>query len=710
MERIFLTLLPVSAVCAAIIIPLWLLSPLLNRRYAARMKYLLWLVIAARLLIPFDLTFDRRLEVSLPDVAKSAYLTDASTSADDSSPTENSVPAVHASLPVDNPVPVEPVAPKRSTHVRLQEPEPVELLTLVWLSGAAAMLIWQAVVLALFRKKFVRGGRPCSTQTVALAARISNELGLRRIPKLTFCAAAPSPMALGLLDPAVVLNCEEPGDELEFILRHELTHIRRRDLWYKALMLAVLCIHWFNPAVWIMFRCAGRDAELCCDSEVAGGSDMSRRRAYSEALLSAIRRGQSVAPALSTSFYGGKRTLLDRFSNILDPGKRKKGAAILLPTLICVIIACGLVACAVPGGDPLAALPSEPAAHRIVMLEGAPDGAALSFDHASGVFACSKFDYTTTHPYNIVRAEFSGGSVLKASHPATVLNPHHVICAERYVCAIASFREDDKPVTPVRLCVCDMDKGETRFYETDIKHGEGIITRSTGDNFAAVVNCGRQELRIYDPATGGYTLATSAGDGERFSGLAVCGKRIYLLCQPKDAEKAPYIRTFSLSGRARGRYSVGRYDEIARALREGYSGGILEASDLAVAGDGDYISLWLGGRSLIFKRARRSYEPFGALPHGDFSPRPLVPYCYSDDSGVLWFAGALYGEGANAEKTLWLFDASSGALSQAELTFEQRGFISFYVNRRGELLVQNADRPDEGDGYGFVAESFIILP
>ena len=98
-------------------------------------------------------------------------------------------------------------------------------------------------------------------------------------------------MAVGVLQPRLLLPRGDYGEEeLTFILRHELTHIHRRDLWYKLVLLLAQTVHWFNPLVWLMVRQAEADIELTCDDAVMAGRDGGDRRAYSEALLKSLHR------------------------------------------------------------------------------------------------------------------------------------------------------------------------------------------------------------------------------------------------------------------------------------------------------------------------------------------------------------------------------------------------------------------------------------
>ena len=108
-------------------------------------------------------------------------------------------------------------------------------------------------------------------------------------------AGVDTPMTLGLLRPVIVLPPEVPEADLPLILRHELCHIRRRDLWYKGLMLLANAVHWFNPLVWLLRRQGETDLELTCDDAVAAGLSGGDRRAYGEALLADLGRRRGLA-------------------------------------------------------------------------------------------------------------------------------------------------------------------------------------------------------------------------------------------------------------------------------------------------------------------------------------------------------------------------------------------------------------------------------
>ena len=141
-------------------------------------------------------------------------------------------------------------------------------------------------------------------------------------------------MTLGLLRPVIVLPPEVPEADLPLILRHELCHIRRRDLWYKGLMLLANAVHWFNPLVWRMAGQAGRDLELYCDEAVVEGQDSGFRRRYGQVLLQASSGG--VTAALTTRLGGTE--MKGRIMNLFL--QKKKGTA-LVAAVVCAALLCG---------------------------------------------------------------------------------------------------------------------------------------------------------------------------------------------------------------------------------------------------------------------------------------------------------------------------------------------------------------------------------
>ena len=129
------------------------------------------------------------------------------------------------------------------------------------------------------------------------------------------------------------------------IFRHELIHWRRKDLWYKLLLLAARSIHWCNPPVWWMAKRAERDLEISCDSMAVQGRDAAYRKAYGLMILQEAERSIEKQAALTTCFTDGKRALQERLVEIMNQSKRKKGMA-LVSVMLVLTLTCGcLISC-----------------------------------------------------------------------------------------------------------------------------------------------------------------------------------------------------------------------------------------------------------------------------------------------------------------------------------------------------------------------------
>lgn len=114
-------------------------------------------------------------------------------------------------------------------------------------------------------------------------------LKIKRNLKIMVSDKILSPLSYGILKPVILLpkNIDWSNEtNLNYILEHELTHIKRFDGVLKIVLSAVLALHWFNPFVWIMYILSERDIELYCDETVIKKFGIPSRSAYAKSLIS----------------------------------------------------------------------------------------------------------------------------------------------------------------------------------------------------------------------------------------------------------------------------------------------------------------------------------------------------------------------------------------------------------------------------------------
>lgn len=343
MEALFLRMLTLSAACGAVLLPLLVLGRRIRHRYAARTMYVLWLLIAVRLILPFQF----QIPAPVITVEAPGYTFELP-----AAPAAPAAPAGQGGAPGAPPAASVGGAPAITPNVP-QTPAPTvsltELLCMVWLAGMAAFLGYQLISYALARRALLRASAPAKAEARGELDSLRGELGIRRAVDLRVTERVTSPVMLGLFRPVVLLPAGEEVPAL--VLRHELCHLKRLDVGYKGLMLLANAFHWFNPLVWWMAREAGRNLELCCDEAALRGAPADERRVYGEILLRTAAGGAS--PAFSTRFGSGKKQLRERLSNLFQ--KKRTGAVLVCSTLVLALALGSLVACE-SGGEAAAPL------------------------------------------------------------------------------------------------------------------------------------------------------------------------------------------------------------------------------------------------------------------------------------------------------------------------------------------------------------------
>lgn len=245
----------------------------------------------------------------------------------------------------------------------------VPLLYGLWLAGALALGGRELLRYGRFRRRFLR--RCVPDERPETAAALAACLSKGRRPRV-WCAPLPcSPFVTGLVRPVIVLPPgEAEAGALGCVLRHELYHIRRGDLWVRMLALAVRVVFWFDPLVWRLGRQVAEWSELACDEAVTAALGRRERRLYGQVILQAALRNAEGAGAWATSL-AAPETMKRRLTRMLN-GQEMRRRTKLAAVLVLAVIAAG--------GCVLAAGTYWPAAEavEVPVLDGSEPGAAGS--------------------------------------------------------------------------------------------------------------------------------------------------------------------------------------------------------------------------------------------------------------------------------------------------------------------------------------------
>lgn len=306
MDKLFSAVLNMSVTGSLVILPV-LLVRLLLKRFPKIFSYALWSVVLFRLLCPLSFSAPVSfLNMLKPETRAAAPGTTVI------SFLPGDVPAFSED-PSERDIPVRPS--QENKHV-----ERASLVPALWLSGVAVLGLSGLGQYLRLRKKLVEA--------------VPLERGLYWADQID------TPFVLGVFRPRIYLPSNIPAQELPYILAHERHHIRRCDHIWKLLAYCALCIHWFDPLVWVAFVLAGKDMEMSCDEAVIRQLGPQIRGDYSASLLR-LATGKKRIAVTPLAFGQG-----DTKGRVLNMAKWKKPR--IWVSLLCFLVcAAVLAACAV---------------------------------------------------------------------------------------------------------------------------------------------------------------------------------------------------------------------------------------------------------------------------------------------------------------------------------------------------------------------------
>lgn len=344
LEKIFLSICELSISASLPILVFIIAAPVLNKRFAVKWNSRVWIFLALWLIVPIQkiVPFEHIAQIQIVNsdsFAKGQFIDGQSgrtnsagrLSVEKQAAQKRNAPGPYRQLTVGMPheltAPIIPKADQGAAGITW-----IGAAAVIWLLGSICIFGMHMYGFFHYKIEVMKEGVLIKdVQINRQVQEISQELGLRRKITLIYFEKAGSPMAVGFLHPLLILPDETYSSrELYYILKHELVHLKRRDAYFKLLLVIVNALHWLNPIVRIMCRNAVIDLELSCDEAVVKDTDLAGRKEYTQALLSAIHKQCLKKSSLSTQFYGGKQIMKKRFENILIKTKKKSGISVFI--------------------------------------------------------------------------------------------------------------------------------------------------------------------------------------------------------------------------------------------------------------------------------------------------------------------------------------------------------------------------------------------
>lgn len=298
LEKTFLQVLNMSFTAGFVIIPV-LIARLLLRKSPKILSYALWGVVLFRLICPFS--FESML--SLLPVKSNPISQDIAYEA---------IPAIDTGIGAINHA-VNRFLPAAAPAASVN---PLHFWTFigstVWLMGMAVLLIYSFFSLVKLQKRLKNAVH--EKENIYIAEHLD------------------TPFVMGFMRPKIYLPASLSEGEKRYILLHERMHIRRFDHVIKVVSFFVLCLHWFNPLVWIAFLISGKDMEMSCDEAVIKQLGGDVKKEYSSSLL-ALATGRRIIGGSPLAF--GEGDTKGRIKNVLN--YKKPGFWVVVISFVVVV-------------------------------------------------------------------------------------------------------------------------------------------------------------------------------------------------------------------------------------------------------------------------------------------------------------------------------------------------------------------------------------
>lgn len=218
---------------------------------------------------------------------------------------------------------------------------PVKIVFFVWLLVFFVVLFHHVMKYLSFKRLAERwSGDITDAQILKAFRETKKQLGITANLQIRKSACISSPMLIQPLKPVILLtDSQMRREDLVLILRHEMIHLKRKDLWFRWALLLAVAINWFNPAIYVFSKAFTCFCELSCDELVTENMPETGRYRYSMIIIHQAGCKVKSNTLFSSFSFGGKRFMKNRLFSIMNTTKKRWGAAMFAICLLSVFCA-----------------------------------------------------------------------------------------------------------------------------------------------------------------------------------------------------------------------------------------------------------------------------------------------------------------------------------------------------------------------------------
>lgn len=308
LETYFEGIVLTSLIGAVFALVLLALKPITQKTFSESWHYYIWLVVLVAMLIPIRIEFPKlphnpavsratlQLEAAVENVFERVGLKESA--ADKSIYDEAGHRLVSPHL-----------QEKRIREVAIERS--MDRITMAWFLVAVILFLSKVVNFHYYVVNLKKISREVECPEIAEYTNRKVQVRMVQGYQDNF---GNSPLLLGVFRPILLLpDREMTSEQLHNVLAHEMTHLRRNDMLYKWFVILVKCIHWFNPAIYIMSAQINQSCEISCDLSVTEGMTKAQKMSYVDTILALFADQKHREYALTMGMTGSKELLKKRF-------------------------------------------------------------------------------------------------------------------------------------------------------------------------------------------------------------------------------------------------------------------------------------------------------------------------------------------------------------------------------------------------------------
>lgn len=299
LDGMFYIYLNMSIMVALLVVLLLIVKFVLGRWMHKAAIYSLWGIVAFRLLIPISISSEWSLINLINKSISKAIAVPVIHESIDSISIMNSVQLAEEYFPMEY----------KTNFVK----QFFSISSIVWIIGGAIFVMMAVVIYAMTLRYL---NTAVLMEKNSLIEKCKKKMKVKGHVSILQSSRVNTPIVLGVMNPRIIIPEGISDDDLEYVLLHELSHIKRKDNLWKLISVFAVCIHWFNPFAWLFLYISSRDLEIACDERVLKNIKNENRKNYANTIIALAEKQRITINALGSTAVKKRIITISNYKNI----------------------------------------------------------------------------------------------------------------------------------------------------------------------------------------------------------------------------------------------------------------------------------------------------------------------------------------------------------------------------------------------------------